>query len=73
MWKSVIFFQKTANLSMLLAILYGQILYCHSEWHIVDPLINNSQNLISNSSYCLPYDSYDNSLENLEIDQPVIP
>ena len=33
----------------------------------------NSQNLISNSSYCLPYDSYDNSLENLEIDQPVIP
>ena len=51
------------------------ILYCgHSEWHIVDPLINNSQNLIfSNSSYCLTYDSYDNSLENLEIDQPVIP
>ena len=33
----------------------------------------NSQDLISNSPYCLPYNSYNVSLENLELDQPIIP
>ena len=33
----------------------------------------NSQDLISNSPYCLLYNSYDVSLENLELDQPIIP
>ena len=32
----------------------------------------NSQNLISNSPYCLPCNSYDDSLENSELDQPII-
>ena len=33
----------------------------------------NSHNLISNSPYCLAYNSYEFSLENLELDQPMIP
>ena len=33
----------------------------------------NTQNLISNSPYCLPYNSYDVSSEKLELDQPLIP
>ena len=33
----------------------------------------NSQDLISNSPYCLPYSSYDVSLENLVLDQLLIP
>ena len=33
----------------------------------------NSQDLISNSPYCLPYSSYEVSLENLVLDQLVIP
>ena len=33
----------------------------------------NSQDLISNSPYCLLYNSCDVSLENLELDQPIIP
>ena len=31
------------------------------------------KNLISNSPHCLPYNSYDVSLEKLELDQPLIP
>ena len=38
---------------------------------MIKPL--NSQDLISNSPYCLLYNSYDVSLENLELDQPIIP
>ena len=38
---------------------------------MIKPL--NSQDLISNSLYCLLYNSYDVSLENLELDQPIIP
>ena len=33
----------------------------------------NSQDLISNFPYCLPYSSYEVSLENLVLDQLVIP
>ena len=33
----------------------------------------NSHDLISNSPYCLPYSSYEVSLENLVLDQLVIP
>ena len=33
----------------------------------------NSQDLISNSPYCLPYNSYNVRLENLELDQLIIP
>ena len=33
----------------------------------------NSQDLISNSPYCLPYSSYEVSLEDLVLDQLVIP
>ena len=33
----------------------------------------NTQNLISNYPYCLPYNSYDVSLEKLELDQTPIP
>ena len=33
----------------------------------------NSQDIISNSPYFLPYNSYNISLENLELDQPIIP
>ena len=33
----------------------------------------NSQDLISTSPYCLPYSSYDVSLENLVLDQLIIP
>ena len=33
----------------------------------------HSQNLISNSPYYLPYNSYDVSLENLVLDQLIIP
>ena len=33
----------------------------------------NSQDFISNSPYCLPYSSYDVNLENLVLDQPIIP
>ena len=33
----------------------------------------NSQDLISNSPYCLPYSSCDVSLENLVLDQLIIP
>ena len=33
----------------------------------------NSQDLISNSSYCLPYNSCDVCVENLVLDQPLIP
>ena len=33
----------------------------------------NSQDLISNSPYCLPYNSCDVSVENLVLDQPLIP
>ena len=33
----------------------------------------NSQDLLSNSPYCLPYNSYDVSLENLVFDQLIIP
>ena len=33
----------------------------------------NSQDLTSNSPYCLPYSSYDVSLENLVLDQLIIP
>ena len=38
---------------------------------MIEPL--NSQDLISNSPYCLLYNPYDVSLENLELDQPIIP
>ena len=37
------------------------------------PLTLNSQDLISNSPYCLPYSSCDVSLENLVLDQLIIP
>ena len=33
----------------------------------------NPQDLSSNSPYCLPYNSYDVSLEGLLLDQPIIP
>ena len=33
----------------------------------------NSQDLTSNSPYCLPYNSYDVNLENLVLDQLIIP
>ena len=33
----------------------------------------NSQDVISNSPYCLPYNLYDGILENLELDQTIIP
>ena len=33
----------------------------------------NSQDFISNSPYCLPYNSYDVNLENLVLDQLIIP
>ena len=33
----------------------------------------NTQDLISNSPYCLPYTSCDVSLENLVLDQLIIP
>ena len=33
----------------------------------------HSQDLISNSPYCLPYNSYDVSSENLVLDQLIIP
>ena len=33
----------------------------------------NSQDFIGNSPYCLSYNSCDVSLENLELDQPIIP
>ena len=33
----------------------------------------NTQDLISNSPYCLPYSSCDVSLENLVVDQLIIP
>ena len=33
----------------------------------------NSQDIISNSPYCLPYSSCDVSLENLALDQLIIP
>ena len=33
----------------------------------------NYQNLIGNSPYCLSYSSYDGSLENLVLDQLMIP
>ena len=32
----------------------------------------HSQDLISNSPFCLPYNSYDISQENLGLDQPMI-
>ena len=37
------------------------------------PLTLNSQDLISNSPYCLPYNCYDVNLENLVLNQPTIP
>ena len=37
-----------------------------------EPLIP-SEDLISNSFYCLTYNSYDVNLENLVLDQPIIP
>ena len=41
----------------------------------INQLLNpfHSQDLISNSPYCLPYNSYDVSSENLVLDQPIIP
>ena len=33
----------------------------------------NSQDLISNSPYCLPYNCYDVNLGNLVLNQPTIP
>ena len=33
----------------------------------------NSQDLVSNSPYCLPYSSCDVSLENLVLEQLIIP
>ena len=33
----------------------------------------HSKDLISNSPYCLPYNSYDVSLENLVLEQLIIP
>ena len=33
----------------------------------------NPQDILSNSRYCLPYNSYEASLENLLLDQLVIP
>ena len=38
--------------------------------NITEPL--NSQDLISNSPYCLPYNSHDVILENLVLDQLII-
>ena len=38
-----------------------------------DCLPFNSQDLVSNSPYCLPYSSCDVSLENLALDQLIIP
>ena len=35
--------------------------------------LSNSQDLISTSPYCLLYNSYDVSLENLELDELIIP
>ena len=34
---------------------------------------SNSQDLISTSPYCLLYNSYDVNLENLELDELIIP
>ena len=36
-------------------------------------LLFNSQDSISDSPYCLLYNSFDVSLENLKLDQPIIP
>ena len=33
----------------------------------------HSEDLISNSIYCLPYNPYDVSLENLVLDQLILP
>ena len=38
-----------------------------------NPFIFHSQDLVNNSPYCLPYNSCDVSLENLVLDQVIIP
>ena len=38
-----------------------------------NPFIFHSQDLVNNSPYCLPYNSCDVSLENLVLDQMIIP
>ena len=40
---------------------------------VSNALLFNSQDFIGNSPYCLSYNSCDVSLENLELDQPIIP
>ena len=40
---------------------------------MINLLAFHSIDLISNSPYCQPYDSYDVSLKNLVLDQPIIP
>ena len=48
-------------------------LLCQALWHILQAWPFNSQDLFSNSPYCLLYSSCDVSLENLVLDQLMIP
>ena len=51
----------------------GRVVTCNGlAFHLGDSP-SHSQDLISNSPYCLPYNSYDVSSGNLVLDQPMIP
>ena len=51
----------------------NKVFYCLVHVSTFNPFIFHSQDLVNNSPYCLPYNSCDVSLENLVLDQMIIP
>ena len=65
-------------------LIHIKFVYCIRCWALIKTIepekrlfcnnpVFNSQDLISNSPYCLPYNSCDLNLENLVLDQLIIP
>ena len=68
--KSIVFSQSEAR-NFFMYIMMTVIFSSPSRGHRCQPF--NSQDLISNSFYCLPYSSCDINLENLVLNQLIIP
>ena len=64
----------SVSISPLLSYHYlDWMVHCRKRWSLQTTLTFNSQDFMSNSLYSLPYNLCDDSLENMELDQPIIP
>ena len=64
----------SVSISPLLSYHYlDWMVHCRKRWSLQTTFTFNSQDFMSNSPYSLPYNLCDDSLENMELDQPIIP